>query len=290
LDTTCLTPEQRKYLPLLQDLWTESPVREDDGRVLNFEDVVATLDRTWLSYGCGMGLNGGGFKPGSFNHIFALTCQMQLAKVKEGFDWVRKLLWNTAWSGARAKVVANKMAGDIPELKRKSTRLASAIIRDIVYKNTSNAKTASLVRQHKFLKDLSKEKDNDLEATFTAIQTSLLKPDNVTVHLSCSLNKLKETIGEDFSELLVKTFPFKTDGTQPKIKRLANQQDSEWMNDLSKFDKKAGYYVLGNRTEDNSFMVKLARGINDWKHPDLPCLLTTLSYLCQTEVCTRFSC
>lgn len=78
MDTTSLTLQQRKYLALLRELIVESPILQDDGSSMSFEDVVADLSRTWLSYGCSLGIDGGGrFKCGSYSHTFSLTNQVK---------------------------------------------------------------------------------------------------------------------------------------------------------------------------------------------------------------------
>jgi len=77
MDTSSLTLEQRKYLSLFRELIVESPVLQDDGSTMSFEEVVADLSRTWLSYGCSVGIDGGGrFKCGSYSHTFLMTNQV----------------------------------------------------------------------------------------------------------------------------------------------------------------------------------------------------------------------
>jgi Zn-dependent M16 (insulinase) family peptidase len=41
--------------------------------------------------------------------------------------------------------------------------------------------------------------------------------------------------------------------------------------------------IIGNRTEDSSYMVKVAPGPDNYMDPQLPALLTAMQYLCQTE-------
>lgn len=144
---------------------------------------------------------------------------MQLAKVEEGFDWIRKLLWATQWDGDRTKVVAAKMAGDIPSLKRKGNRMAYTLLKDLVYKGQSNVKTASCIRQQKFLKGLASTGSKELEATLKGIQEVLTAPSNVTLHIATSLEKLKEvaegTKAGNLEALLSQTFPW-PDGDKAK--------------------------------------------------------------------------
>jgi hypothetical protein len=78
MDTSSLNYEQRKFLPLFREVLVESPVMMEDGIVLSFEEVVADLNRTWLSHGCSLGIDGGGrFKCGSHGHVFTLNSQVK---------------------------------------------------------------------------------------------------------------------------------------------------------------------------------------------------------------------
>jgi len=85
-DTSAISKEQKKYLPLLRELLVESPILDTDAepnKLIPFEEVVANLERTWLSYGCSMGIDGGGrFKCGSFSHTFVFNNQVCLMMIR----------------------------------------------------------------------------------------------------------------------------------------------------------------------------------------------------------------
>jgi len=149
---------------------------------------------------------------------------MELSKVEEGFNWIRKLLQNTQWSADRIKTVATKMAGDVGQLKRKGTRMVHTVMKDILYNNDSNVKTSSLVRQQAFLKELSKSLprgEKKVKTMLDSIRTILLKPENTMIHVACSLSKLEKR-AESFStaksigELLCNTFSFPSDSASVK--------------------------------------------------------------------------
>ena len=77
LDTTALPVDHRKYLSLFCEALTESAVKLDDGTVISHEEVVTQLNRDFLSYGCGIGIDGGGrFKVGSYSHILSFNAQV----------------------------------------------------------------------------------------------------------------------------------------------------------------------------------------------------------------------
>jgi Zn-dependent M16 (insulinase) family peptidase len=140
---------------------------------------------------------------------------MELNKIEEGFDWIRKLLWNTQWTSERMKVIAKKMAGDVSQLKRKGTRMTSTVLKDVLYKTDSNVKATSLIRQHKFLKDLAASLprgEKKLKEMFESIRKVITSPENMTIHIAASLGKLETKAAElptkTVGGLLAKTFQF----------------------------------------------------------------------------------
>jgi len=228
MDTTSLSKEHKKYLQVFREYITESPILADDGTVIPYEDVISAMNRELLSCGMDLGIDGGGrFRCGSYPHILSLGLQIEMDKIEQGMDWIRKILWKTQWKGDRIKVVANKMAGDVPQLKRKGGRMCYAIIRDLLFKPDSNVKVSSLIRQHAFLKDLVSslpKSDKKVQQAFDAIRTLITDPNNVVVHISTCLDKLNAKLADspakDFANLLKKSFPFADDF--PVSKRYAH--------------------------------------------------------------------
>lgn len=289
LDTTGLSHEHKKYLPVFREYVTECPILGDDGTLIPFEEVVAAMNREMLSYGMGGGIDGGGrFECGSYSHLLALGMQIEMDKIEEGMDWIRKILWKAQWKGDRIKVVANKMAGDVPQLKRKGSRMCHVVIRDLIFKTDSNVKLSSLVRQHAFLKDLVgslPKNDKKVNQAFDAIRKLITDPNNIVVHVSTSLAKLNAKLGDtptkDFATLLKRSFPF--DDQQPPQKRLANEADIAWMVPSEEIKAKPKGMVLGLGAEDSAYLTQAIPGPRSYSDPDLPILLTTFQYFAQSE-------
>ncbi|OXA50789.1 Presequence protease 2, chloroplastic/mitochondrial [Folsomia candida] len=246
MDTSSLSYEQLKYLPLFREVLVESPVLLDNGTVMSFEDV------------------------------------MELSKLDAGFSWLRLLLFKTQFSAERTKVVATKMAADIPQMKRKGNRMAYTLLKDILYQDKSPVKTSSLLRQHKFLKGIGSLSAKKLGEMFNSIRAVLTSPANVTLHIAANLDKMKSQAGNGgLNALLANTFTFQE--VEMGDKRLSNAPDLTWMKSPSIFTTEAELRILGNRAEESSYMVKVAPGVDNYSDPELPILLTAMQYLCQTE-------
>lgn len=134
---------------------------------------------------------------------------MELSKLDAGFSWLRLLLFKTQFSAERTKVVATKMAADIPQMKRKGNRMAYTLLKDILYQDKSPVKTSSLLRQHKFLKGIGSLSAKKLGEMFNSIRAVLTSPANVTLHIAANLDKMKSQAGNGgLNALLANTFTF----------------------------------------------------------------------------------
>ncbi|CAL8125775.1 unnamed protein product [Orchesella dallaii] len=289
LDTTSLSKEHKKYLQVFTEYITESPILADDGTLIPYEDVIAAMNRELLSCGMHLGIDGGGrFKCGSFPQVLSLGLQVEIDKIEQGMDWIRKILWKTQWRGDRIKVVANKMAGDVPQMKRKGGRMCHAIIRDLLYKSDSNVKVSSLVRQHGFLKELVSslpKSDKKVQQAFDAIRALITDPNNIVVHISTCIAKLNakliESPTKDFANLLKRSFPFAEN--VPVSKRLANEPDIACMVPHSELKSNPKGMVLGLGAEDSAYLTQAIPGLLSFDDPDFPTLITTLQYFTQSE-------
>ena len=289
MDTTGLSKEHKKYLQVFREYITECPIMSDDGTIVPFEEVVAAMNRELLSCGMELGIDSGGrFKCGSYSHLLALGMQIEMEKIEVGMDWIRKILWKTQWSGERIKVVANKMAGDVPQMKRKGSRMSYVVIRDLLYQSDSNVKVSSLVRQHAFLKDLVAslpKQDKKVQQAFDAIRALITDPKNIVLHISTCLTKLNaklaDTPTKDLATLLKRSFPFDDNG--PPAKRLANEPDIKWMVASEELQSNPKGMVLGLGAEDSAYLTQAIPGPKSFSDEDLPALLTTFQYFCQGE-------
>jgi len=106
MDTWELTLEEKKYLVLFAEGIFESPYVDDAENFFTVEQTIAGLNRDVLKYESFFGVDWDGregtrFSCGSYAHLFCIRFQLEMKKVKEGFEWMQILLWNTKWQAGR---------------------------------------------------------------------------------------------------------------------------------------------------------------------------------------------
>ena len=144
---------------------------------------------------------------------------MEIAKIAKAFEWIKRLFYQTQFKGDRLKILANKMSTDVNQLKRKGSRMSKVLMRDLLYDEGktfgngiftaqwfitcytigSNARLTSMIRQQIFLKDLATtvaKSENKSRKILENIRDLILKPQNVTVHVATSLEKLRSSYAE----------------------------------------------------------------------------------------------
>lgn len=76
MDTSSITREYRKYIPLLLEVIMESPVKRD-GRLIPYEEVVAELEADTIGTATQIGfLSGMRFSCGAYGHTVNLMLQV----------------------------------------------------------------------------------------------------------------------------------------------------------------------------------------------------------------------
>lgn len=81
MDTSSITREYRKYIPLLLEVIMESPVKRD-GRLIPHEEVVAELEADTIEISTQIGfINGSRFSCGAYSHTVNLMLQVNIVAV-----------------------------------------------------------------------------------------------------------------------------------------------------------------------------------------------------------------
>jgi Zn-dependent M16 (insulinase) family peptidase len=65
---------------------------------------------------------------------------MELKKVKEGFEWMQMLLWNTKWQPDRLKIIAQRLANEVHTLMDHGSTMAHAMTAESLYHMDSKNK------------------------------------------------------------------------------------------------------------------------------------------------------
>lgn len=91
MDTSSVTREYRKYIPLLLELIMESPVKRD-GRLISYEEVVAELEADTIGTSTHAGFNTSArFSCGAYSHSVYLSLKVMYTFLSSMKGYVDKL-------------------------------------------------------------------------------------------------------------------------------------------------------------------------------------------------------
>ena len=82
MDTSSLTPLQRLYLPLIDEVFFKQAVLNEQGELVSHTDVVNALERELVSYWSAIGYSGGSFANGSFGQFFFVVLKTERGKLR----------------------------------------------------------------------------------------------------------------------------------------------------------------------------------------------------------------
>lgn len=210
LNTEQLSAAQRPLLFLLLDLLTESPVRLADGTLLSHEEVVTALERDTISLGTYIGLESASqFSCGPFSDSCTLMLQVEPKKYAQGVQWIGDLLQRTQFTAERIRVCASKITNAVSQAKRKGNAVVSELLKAIYYRDDSNVRCSSMLRQHKYLTALLEQLDAgvesaepDLDAStvsagaekiieqLNGLRAIITRPQNMAVHVAADWKRM----------------------------------------------------------------------------------------------------
>jgi len=275
LNTKDVSPQLKNYLPLLLELLVESPI-QDGPEYIAHEDVVTRLNQDFLSSTARLGLGGRRFVPGSFGQAAVLYMQTQPQKYRTAVDWIRKLLYCTKFTAERIRVTATKMENSIAAVKRSGHSMVSILLNQLVFKENSNIKAASILNQQSFLKDLLKQLDAEPDKIVSGLEevrASLTRPDNIMVHIAADLELLKSQGNpvDPWSNLFPACLPYPQ--ARPDI-----------VADVCLSETNCQDHVLAPLgSSESSFLIRCVPAIVKADDPDLAPLLLFLQYLTVCE-------
>jgi len=280
LDTGCVPPRLKDFLPLYCDLLSESAVVGEDGvTVVPYEKVVARIEADTLECGAGLGVPGSTyFRTGAFPQLFSLSVKAEEAKYEAAVQLAKSLLQRVAFTPQRVKVVAQKRLSDTSTAKRSGAKVMKMVLRELCFGGESNLRLMSMVRQEAFLKKLVKRLAEDPDAVvadLNEVKAVLTQASNTSVHLACDVEKLsaRGPLGDVWRDFVS---PAETMPSRESVKRTFSL-----LRPISEVEKR--HCIVGMKEVESSFMIQAVPCISEFDHPDLPAVMVLLQYFTQCE-------
>ncbi|XP_065172046.1 uncharacterized protein C05D11.1-like, partial [Atheta coriaria] len=282
LDTSKLNAEQRMFLPILLETIQESAIRRGE-TVIPRDQVIAQMNVDLVSWTATIGLGGGNassFKVGPHSQTATLTVQVECAKYAKGIAWLREFLYETVFDVEVLKIMANKMANNIAQLKRNGRSMVAYAMKAMIYNKDSNIQANGILSQHAFLTKLLEQLDSDesksVIETFESIRKIITSPDNVVLYCAGNVDLVNGA-----AELLDDFLPKSLNELQTQ-KPLHVTPDYSLLLENLATDSPANC-IIGMGCLESSFFYQATPSIKDFNDPDYPALMLYLQYLIQCE-------
>ena len=198
LDTTPLSRRQRKFLPLLLDLWLASPIMKD-GREIPIEAVVKRRTKTLLHIDNSLGFSGSTFSPGAYGDALIIEAQAELSKLAEAIEFLHDAINYPHLTKKKVNTTAVNILNNIPSLKLSATDVLRSLSDGIYFNQDSNIHHTSILRQKQFLDDIMEEIKADSDRVLVElydIMKLLAKPENAFVYLATDAQELASRFGK----------------------------------------------------------------------------------------------
>ena len=132
IDTSSLTRDQRRYLPLFVNLFFELPIATKDLK-LSHEEVVFELNRDLLEFEATVGMDGSELSPGSFPQYLEFFTKVPLKDYELAVRWLKLVVFNSVFDIKQIQVTISNLLKDIKNKKQQPTDILAAVCRDLNY-------------------------------------------------------------------------------------------------------------------------------------------------------------
>lgn len=195
-NTASIEPSLRPYILLFFELIMESPIRQDDGTLIPYENVVAAIESDTVSLQTSIGLEQSNqFSCGSYSQTAVLMIKTDHKKYIQGIQWVIDLLNRTEFTIDRVRVCAAKIANAVAQAKRNGSAVSKDLLKAVYYQFDSNVRKCSMIHQQRFLSSLLERLDKANEAKqiiahLNTIRKEISAPKRLGLYIAADWNKV----------------------------------------------------------------------------------------------------
>ena len=110
------------------------------------------LRQDTVTFGCAVGRGGDSFSPGVYSNLVFFSLKAEASGFGTAVEWLQKVLYRTVLDPAILKVQLTKLLSEVPNEKRSTGAMASALHEEAIYGAAqSNHAPMNLLRQGAFL-------------------------------------------------------------------------------------------------------------------------------------------
>lgn len=284
IDTSHLTPAQRLFLPLIDELAYKLPMALDDGTHLSKDAVVTGLQSDTVRYTCGTG----GIRGGS-SQLFSFMIQVELDKgngLGLALQWMRRVLYLTEVSAELLRIAIQRLSSQLPADVRNGHGVAHALMTAVrLEPSASNRLAYHAIQQQAFLTKLQTQMETDDGAamalrSLAELRGALLQPSRMNLFVAANLSQLTDPYATLAATILPPTAPpppAAAGGTVPPTGPFTTVSEK-----LIASDRSGAAVLCSLSSLETHFVITTAPGIGVYS-PDHAALLVAIEYLTALE-------
>ncbi|XP_013133610.1 PREDICTED: uncharacterized protein C05D11.1-like [Papilio polytes] len=278
LDTSKVETRSRRWLPLVLDGLGECAVRRA-GQLRPHDLVISDTERLTVLFSHSIGFDcSGNFAVGRFGNFVHIEARCEPADYESVVQHLHEVLYAAELTKDRLLVFAQRMINDVAKVRRDGNKMVYDMLRDALYSSDSNTHWCSVLRQHRFLKEVVERLaagGAEAEAAVAEARGALaaLRRD-AWLHLAA-----------DFHRYKLSPEPWKRFARDNEITPLKPQLywDAELMRAREGCGGEGEGFVVGVGGLESSFVVQMSPGPLGHAPHDLAPLLVALNYFTQLE-------
>ncbi|KAF1954012.1 zinc metalloprotease-like protein [Byssothecium circinans] len=247
-----------------------TPIKQD-GKRIEMEQVVTTLNQLTIQYGLSRGFDIGNAEMEHFSFV------VEVEKFGTVVQQFADLLVNSIFDTERLIATVTKILQDIPDERRDGYNMASAVERMIHTGTLSGIRACNILVRATYLKRilyLLKTEPQVVIDRLEALRDHLLAFTNMRVLAIANLETLPNPVST-FKPLVDAIKPGPDLAMNPIVSR------KEMLSDLGK--KPGGVSYIIPMPIDSSYAIFTTAGPNSYTHPQLPALMVAIAYLDAVE-------
>ena len=131
VDTSSLSPKQRLYLPILDEVLFKLPATLENGDEVSKDEFINMLQEDTVSFSSGVGLLGG-----SIPQMFYLSFQVENPDgngPQKAMRWTHRVLYRTNMTNESVKTAVQKLMSEIPPQIRHGPSVVSTVMAEGLY-------------------------------------------------------------------------------------------------------------------------------------------------------------
>eukprot|EP00731_Ephydatia_muelleri_P024861 Em0016g1132a len=194
LNTSAVPVALRPYIPLLLELYFDSPVQRNGVGVPHDIRVREIAEET-VSTSATLGQKGKKFEFGVFPEIAFVTVKVEPQQYIKGVQHLQEAMYGLQFTRDRLTIVVNKLLNYITKVKRMGNQAVRMVHSSMVFRAESMYNYCSAITQEKFLGDiLACLKDTTASEKviedMRTVQSALVSPSNIRVFVAMNIHSL----------------------------------------------------------------------------------------------------